>query len=125
MARGVDRMAGGWSASLALSLSAILLVLGVVVWLANWVRRRLTTRAVGDVVLALRRDAFNASVNHDLSFYDEFSSGRIVSRITSDTQEFAQMVMLVTDLISQILEAVHPAAVLVRDRVALLTLAAG
>jgi ATP-binding cassette subfamily B protein len=81
---------------------AVLLV-GVLNWLANLVRRRLTARATGDVVLALRRDAFNASVNHDLSFYDEFKTGKIISRITSDTQEFAQMVTLVTDLASQVI----------------------
>jgi ATP-binding cassette subfamily B protein len=38
-----------------------------------------------------------------MSFFDEFQSGRIISRITSDTEEFAQVVLLVTDLIGQIL----------------------
>src|SRR5512135_3589074 len=81
----------------------VVLLVGVLNWAANWVRRRLTARVTGDVVLALRSDAFNASVKHDLSFYDEFQTGKIVSRITSDTQEFAQTVTLVTDLISQVL----------------------
>ena len=79
------------------------LVVGILNWVANLVRRRLAAVVTGDVVLALRRDAFNASVKHDLSFYDEFKTGRIISRITSDTQEFAQMVTLVTDLVSQVL----------------------
>ncbi len=81
---------------------AVLLV-GVLNWATNLARRRLAAVVTGDVVLALRRDAFNASVKHDLSFYDEFKTGRIISRITSDTQEFAQMVTLVTDLVSQVL----------------------
>jgi ATP-binding cassette subfamily B protein len=38
---------------------------------------------------------------HDLSFFDEFRSGRIVSRITSDTQEFATVTTLVVDTVSQ------------------------
>lgn len=80
----------------------VILLIGVLNWAANWARRQLTAEVTGDAVLALRRDAFDASVNHDLSFYDEFQAGKIVSRITSDTQEFAQMVTLVTDLISQI-----------------------
>jgi ATP-binding cassette subfamily B protein len=84
-------------------LVAVVLLVGVLNWAANWVRRRFTAIVTGDVVLALRSNAFNASVNHDLSFYDEFQTGKIVSRITSDTQEFAQMVTLVTDLISQII----------------------
>ena len=77
----------------------------MLIWLANWVRRRQTTRAVADVMLALRQDAFAAAASHDLSFYDEYASGRVVSRITSDTQDFAQVVVLVTDLSSQVVEA--------------------
>jgi ATP-binding cassette subfamily B protein len=51
-------------------------------------------------------------VGHDLSFYDEFSSGRVVSRITSDTQEFGQTVVLVSDLFSQIIEVIFLSVVL-------------
>jgi len=57
------------------------------------------------VVLSLRKDVFQASVSHDMSFYDEFLSGRVISRITSDTEEFAQVAQLVTDLLSRILMA--------------------
>ena len=42
--------------------------------------------AVGDVMLGLRRDAFAAATGHDMAFFSEHASGRIVSRITSDTQ---------------------------------------
>lgn len=83
----------------------LVLASGVLVWGANWVRRRLTARAIGDVVLAVRLDAFHAAADHDLSFYDEFSSGRVVSRITSDTREFGDVIVLVTDLIAQIGQA--------------------
>ncbi len=84
-------------------LVAAVLAVGVLNWGANLIRRHITAQATGDVVLALRSDAFNASVKHDLSFYDEFKTGKIISRITSDTQEFAQMVTLVTDLASQVI----------------------
>ena len=76
------------------SLEAILLVglgvalVGVANYGLNWARRSLTVRSVGDVVLTLRTQAFRAAAEHDLSFYDQFSSGRIVSRITSDTTDF-------------------------------------
>ena len=72
-------------------------------WLANLVRRRATSQAIGSIVRQMRVDAFESAVSRDMSFYDEFSSGKIVSRITSDTQDFAQMILLVTDLISQML----------------------
>jgi ATP-binding cassette subfamily B protein len=68
---------------------------------------------VGDVVLTLRRDTFKAAAEHDLSFYDEYSSGRVVSRITSDTREFGQLVVLITDLISQVIQSIILSVVLV------------
>ncbi len=105
VAEGVNLMATAPSSTLLVGMALGLLILGVITWGANWFSRRLTIRAVGDVMLDLRREAFNAAAAHDLSFYDEFSSGRVVSRITSDSEEFAQVVVLVTDLISQFVEA--------------------
>lgn len=87
-------------------LSGAVLFSGVFVWAANWSRRRLMARVINDVILEIRMDAFRASAEHDLSFYDEFSSGRIVSRITSDTREFGQVVTLIADLVSQLTQAI-------------------
>ncbi len=105
IASGIEQMASGAVGSTTVLLSAILFLAGVVVWAANWVRRRLSAQTVGDVMLALRQDAFQAAVGHDLAFFSEHASGRVVSRITSDTQEFAQVIVLLTDLVSQLLEA--------------------
>lgn len=91
-----------------------LAVVGVSSWGLNWIRRSLVVRAVGDVVLELRTKAFRAAAEHDLSFYDQFSSGRIVSRITSDTNDFGQLVVIVTDVGSQIVQTVILGAVLFR-----------
>lgn len=106
VARGVDLLGSEISWQEILVLCGAILIAGVITWAANWGRRRLTVRMIGDIVLTIRTDAFQASMEHDLSFYDEFSSGRVVSRITSDTQEFGQMVVLVTDLFSQIIEVI-------------------
>ncbi len=114
VARGVDLLATRGSTSLMFALGGTLLGLGLVVWLVNWISRRLTTRTVGDVMLKLRQDAFAAAAEHDLSFYAEFASGGIVSRITSDTQDFAQMTVLLTDLVNQIIEALILFVVLLR-----------
>ncbi len=103
VARGVDVLTESPTLALLLSLVALVLAIGIFTWGGNWMRRRLTARVIGDVVLALRRDAFQSSVQHDMSFFDEFQSGRIISRITSDTQEFSQVVLLVTDLIGQLM----------------------
>jgi len=84
------------------------------IWGLNWARRALVIRSVGDVVLKLRSDAFHAAAEHDLSFYDQFSSGRIVSRITSDTNDFGQLVVIVTDVGAQFIQAVVLGVVLYR-----------
>ncbi|MBN1428836.1 MAG: ABC transporter ATP-binding protein [Anaerolineae bacterium] len=75
-------------------------------WVFNWVRGRLSAIAVGNVVVRMREDAFDAIMRRDLSFYDQFPSGKIVSRITSDTQAFTQVITLTIDLLSRILTVV-------------------
>ena len=103
VARSLDALVASPRLEVIFVLVVAVLAFGVFNWGGNWLRRRLTARVIGDVVLALRRDAFQASVRHDMSFFDEFRSGRIISRITSDTEEFAQVVQLVTDLLSQLM----------------------
>ncbi len=103
ISRGLDLLLVSPTLALVLGLVALVLFIGNLNWVGNWLRRRLTARVIGDVVLTLRSDAFRASVGHDMSFFDEFQSGRIISRITSDTEELSQVVLLVTDLIGQVL----------------------
>src|SRR3989304_8479320 len=67
-----------------------------------------------DLNLKGRTQAFQAAAEHDLSFYDQYSSGRIVSRITGDTNEFGQLVTIVTDVGSQLFRAVVLGVVLAR-----------
>jgi len=102
-----------------------LVVVGVAQWGLNWARRSLAVRAVGDVILEMRARAFRAAAEHDLSFYDQFSSGRIISRITSDTNDFGQLVVIVTDVTAQILQAIILFVILFRTewRLTLLVLA--
>lgn len=113
LARALDEL------STQLTQQRIWLVVGVVFlsgflsWAANWWRRRLTARAIGDVILAIRLDGFQAAMSHDLSFYDENPSGKVVSRITSDTREYGDMVVLITDLISQFGQALIVGGVLI------------
>lgn len=102
VASGVSVMAEQGDDSLIPLLIGVIFVTGVAIWGLNWVRRQLTTEVIADVILAMRKDAFEAAARQDLSFYDEFSSGRIVSRITSDTQEFGEVVILSTDVINQL-----------------------
>ncbi|MDX2161283.1 MAG: ABC transporter ATP-binding protein [bacterium] len=67
-----------------------------------WVRRRLTARVIGDVIGRLRKDAYHAALQRDMVFYDETKSGKVVSRITSDTQELSQVLLIGSDILSQL-----------------------
>ena len=135
VSRGVDLVADafqGDSLGGTLSVTNIILLIGLAlffvgvgIWGLNWVRRALVVRSVGDVVLKLRAKAFHAAAEHDLSFYDQFSSGRIVSRITTDTNDFGQLVVIVTDVSAQMFQAIILGVILVRTewRMALLMFA--
>ncbi len=114
VSRLVDLLKGEPTMQAISVVGLVLLAIGFAVWALNWARRSLVVRAVGDVVLALRAQAFQAAAEHDLSFYDQFSSGRIVSRITSDTNDFGQLVVIVTDVTSQVVQAVILGVILFR-----------
>jgi len=101
-----------------------ILLSGAFSWYFNYVRQSRSAHVVGDVVLRLRSDAMTAVMERDLSFYDEYASGKVVSRVTSDTEEFANVVTLTLNLISQVLLIlVITVALLFRDvRLTLVTL---
>ncbi len=78
-------------------------LIGASAWVFNYIRQMFSARVTSNVILKLREDVFNATVRHDMSFYDEHPSGKIVSRVTSDTADFAEVVNLTLNLISQVL----------------------
>jgi ABC-type multidrug transport system fused ATPase/permease subunit len=103
ISKAIDVVAANPSVDAMLQMAGGVLLLGAVAWIFNYVRQLLSARVVGDVVLKLREDVFDAIIGHDLSFYDEHPSGKIVSRVTSDTQDFSTVATLVVDLLSQVL----------------------
>ena len=102
VANSVGVMADGGNDRLVPLLIGVVFFTGIGNWVLNWIRRQLTAELIADVILAMRQDAFTSAVRQDLSFYDQYSSGRIVSRITSDTQEFGEVIVLSTDVINQL-----------------------
>ncbi len=112
VSRGMDRITTDTNLQNIILVAGVVLGLGVLSWLLNWIRRRLTARVIADVLATLATNGFEAAAAHDLSFYDEFSSGRIASRITTDTQDFGQLVTLFTDVASQVVQSIILAVVL-------------
>ncbi|GAA1637975.1 ABC transporter ATP-binding protein [Nonomuraea maheshkhaliensis] len=99
----VDAVADGTIGQVGWMFVVGVLLAGGLGWVFNFVRQWFSSRVTGDVVLRLREDAFDAVLERDMSFYDETPSGRIVSRVTSDTDDFATVSTLTMDLISQVL----------------------
>ena len=100
---GLDTLAVSRNMQTVLLLVAAILLTGVLSWAFSFVRVRCTARAVGDVVLSLRKDAFSALMARDLSFYDELPAGKLVSRVSSDSEDFATVVTLTWNVLSQFL----------------------
>ena len=125
ISRGLDRLLVNPTTRLIILMAAGILGLRVFSWLFNFVRQTFSARAIGDVVLQLREDAFNAVTRRDLSFFDEHPTGKIVSRVTSDTQDFSAVVDLTMNLLSQVLVVLIMIVILftIQPRLALLMLA--
>jgi len=103
VSNAIDIVAQSPSVEAMLLMAGGVLLMGVAAWTFNYIRQLFSSRVVGDVVLKIREDVFNATIRHDLSFYDEHPSGKIVSRVTSDTQDFSEVVTLTINLLSQVL----------------------
>ena len=101
--RGIDALssAEGRTAESAAILALGLVLLGTAAWGFNFIQQWVSATVIGRVVLRLRQDVFSATVENDLSFFEEHPTGKIVSRVTSDTQDFSDVVSLVTGLASQ------------------------
>jgi ATP-binding cassette, subfamily B, bacterial len=112
IANSIDTLSSSHAFQTAAVLVGIILLTAVLSWICNLFRQRFTAQAVGNVVLQLRQEAFASMMARDMSFFDEFSSGKIVSRVTSDTDSFATVVTLTLNLLSQVLLFVIIATVL-------------
>jgi ATP-binding cassette subfamily B protein len=107
VARGLDQVTGKEVTNrFIIVLSGIILILGILSWFTNMLRRRYSARTIAELIRQLSTDAFKASVRQDLSFHDSFDSGKIVSRITSDTRDFGQLVTLTTDVLMQLISSI-------------------
>lgn len=99
----IDRLSENTSTQFLISIAVVTSAIGVLSWIFNAIRRWLGATAIGDVVLDIREAVFDAVMDRDLSFYDQYPSGKVVSRVTSDTDQFAQVMNLVMELMSQIM----------------------
>ncbi|MET9319573.1 ABC transporter ATP-binding protein [Streptomyces sp. NPDC003038] len=103
MANVVDTAQRDSVADSVMPLVAAALGTGLVAWVLTFFQQRAIGTLVGDVVLEIRRRAFEAVLRQDMSFYDGQASGAVASRITADTQAFATLATLTLGLVGQVL----------------------
>ena len=111
ISRGIGALEEGGNAVWGVVLA--LFAIAVIDFAVYYVRRRMTAYVIGDVISVLRKDAFRAAIARDLSFYDENKSGKIVSRITTDSQELAQVLLIGSDILTQMGEFIILLVILV------------
>lgn len=105
VSNGIESIKENPASPFALLIAGAVLLVGVTGWCSNWAARRLAVRAIATVIYQLAVDAFAAATSHDLSFYDQFASGKVASRITADTQDFGQLITLINDTAAQLVES--------------------
>ncbi|MFX1294106.1 MAG: ABC transporter ATP-binding protein [Promethearchaeota archaeon] len=81
----------------------IICILNILAFIFNYFRQKYSARTIGNVVLDLRRDATKAAFNRDLSFFDQNPTGKIVSRINTDSGDFGDGVDLSIQFLSSLL----------------------
>ncbi len=96
-----------------------LLISPFIEYYINALRRWWLSVVIGNLIAKMREDAFRAAINRDLSFYDTNKTGKIVSRITSDTQEFGDIMLATSDVVSQLIAVVFLTGVLLQRSIEL------
>lgn len=83
----------------------LLVIVAITNYVSNLFNRYALYNMLAEIIVRLSEDAFHSAIHHDLSFYDEIITGKIVSRITSDTRDFGSIVPILADVITQIVQA--------------------
>ncbi|HQK42492.1 MAG TPA: ABC transporter ATP-binding protein, partial [Anaerolineaceae bacterium] len=93
-------------------LTAVVILLELLGYLFYYINHRLLARVIADINRSLSTDAFAASMRQDMAFHDVFSSGKIVSRITTDTRDFSTLITLTMDVASNLVQSLVTAFIL-------------
>ncbi len=78
-------------------------LLSLILWILQVVLGILVTIITQKVIKQIQIDTYISLQAHDMKFFDTNATGRIMSRITNDSQELADMLNVITQFISNIL----------------------
>lgn len=113
IAEGVGRLEDGKPNNQILLLAGALFIVITFQFLTNWLRRRAAVGLIAETTSQMRKDAFSAALDRDMAFYDQNKTGKVLSRITSDTEDFGQVLLFTSDIISQVLQSIILAVILI------------
>ena len=81
----------------------VFLVLSLTIWFVNALNTYILARLKAKMLHDVRIDVFDRLVSADMSFHKQEQSGNVTSRVTSDTDELAAGITVVTNASSQLL----------------------
>ncbi len=112
--KGIRPGAGG-NLNALVEIVGVLLVALVVNALANYGFLRLSGRTGADILFDLRRLLFAHVQELSLSFYERYTSGRIISRLTSDIDALNELLATgLTSVITSLISVVAISVILIR-----------
>jgi len=100
---GLDRATEDPARDFLMMIFFAYLALSLFAWIVNSMNTWVLARVNADFLNDIRVDIFDRLVNADMSYHYSTKSGDVTSRLTSDTQELAAGVTVVTNASSQIL----------------------
>ncbi|MFX0115744.1 MAG: ABC transporter ATP-binding protein [Candidatus Hodarchaeota archaeon] len=103
LAIAISQLVAEKETAFLVALIGLTLLLNISGWVFNYFRQAYSARAIGDIVLDLRKDVNFAILNHDLSFFDRYPTGKIVSRVNTDSRDFGNAASLFMQVSSSFL----------------------
>ncbi|MHA1911638.1 MAG: ABC transporter ATP-binding protein [Candidatus Kariarchaeaceae archaeon] len=77
-------------------------VFTTVIWILQVITNIRVTIVTQRIIKKIQLETFESLQEHDLSFFDKQATGKIMSRVTNDSQELNQMIGIVANFISNI-----------------------
>lgn len=84
-------------------LSASVALFYAINWLGQYRSMYLLATLSGNMLREVRKDCYDTLLLQDMAFYDENKSGKLVSRVTSDTDTIGNMVQITTSFLINLL----------------------
>jgi len=101
--------------------------ISILLWVLQVIQGVLVTTVTQKIIKRIQMETYISLQEHDLSFFDKQATGKIMSRLTNDSQELNEMINVVAQFISNfvIVFSVLGVMLYVNWRMALVTLAMG